>query len=142
MKYLQWNVFVGDFNSSSIETINVFQHSRFFTDLCAEAKKYRSRLRKNVPCVKIYDHGEMVDVTPTEAFLDAVHRDLMYYFWSKCEWEVVITSWPQGRGELKIDAYSQINMNWDLFSRYVLDNIKLCIPSKNPRNFTGDKKNG
>ena len=74
----------------------------------------------------------------------------MYYYWAKCEWEVVITSWPphinmdeldrinkQRKSEFakydrepyclcintdvrkKIDVYSQVMLNFDIFVDYV-----------------------
>ena len=95
---LEWNVYVSDFNSKKIETHNVFEHGRFWDDCCKNWKKNKA---------------------DKEAFAEQLRRDLMYYYWSKCEWEVVVQSWPSGRGEMKIDVYDQIMLNWDKFVDYV-----------------------
>ena len=75
----------------------------------------------------------------------------MYAFWSKSEYEVIITSWPPhiekeeferlakediryrtwvnlSIGE-KIDIYNQVMINWEAFKLYLLTNRKL-IPKK------------
>lgn len=61
----------------------------------------------------------------------------MYYFWSKCEWEVLLTSWVHGgrddAPELKIDVYYQLKMNWDHFVDYVWQ----FAPKKRPRTKEG-----
>ena len=58
-----------------------------------------------------------------EGFERAARRSLMYYFWSKCEWEIIIDHWPHDdrKRELKTDVYKQINLNWDRFIEYVWD---------------------
>ena len=46
----------------------------------------------------------------------------MYHFWSKCEWEIIITDWPtSGKVEEKIDAFDQVMLNWPIFCAYILD---------------------
>ena len=98
---LEWNVYVSNFNDKRIETHNVFENHRFMTDLRKAARKYRDRER--------------------DLFEEQMRRDLMYYYWSKCEWEIVISHWPQradARDE-KVDVYDQVMMNWDRFRDYV-----------------------
>ena len=45
----------------------------------------------------------------------------MYYFWCKSEYEVVIAPWGGsiGANEVKIDIYTQVMNNWDVFLDYV-----------------------
>lgn len=93
-----WSVYVGDFNGKRIETDNIFDHCAFDADCRKNYKKNKEN---------------------KEAFLEQLRRDLMYYFWSKCEWEVVIQSWPAGHGEKKIDVYDQVMLNWNIFCDYV-----------------------
>lgn len=69
---MEWNVFYHDFNGNGIKTYNVFYHSGFKNDV----EKY------------LKEHDEK------EVFEEKVRRSLMYYFWSKAEWEVIVTSWP------------------------------------------------
>lgn len=125
---MEWNVFYHDLNGNGIKTYNVFYHSGFKNDV----EKY----------LKEYDEKEV--------FEEKVKRSLMYYFWSKAEWEVIVTSWPPyidmkeldrinnerkktveeynrepyrlyvnlDMGE-KIDVYSQVMNNWQIFIDYI-----------------------
>lgn len=134
---LTWIVFIEDINTRKIEHYNVFDHGRFMKDL-VDIKK---RIGK--------DEGFFPQ------FAAEVKSSLMYYFWSKCEWEVVITSWPPyvngkeidrladektnclidyGRfvrtyvnleAAEKIDVFDQVMMNWDQFIDYLWRNRHL-----------------
>lgn len=113
---LEWNVFVGDFNSGEIVTDNIFDHGYFFEDC---QKNYRKNRKDKA------------------AFLDQLESDLMYYFWSKAEWEIVIDHWvgPKDAKKLKVDAYDQIKMNWSRFCEYVWEyKGELRIPSVRKKN--------
>jgi hypothetical protein len=70
MKKPVWNVYIYDQNAQKIVPYNVFDHSGFVKDL------------KELKETKIKD------------FEEQLARIAMYHFWSKCEMEVVITSWP------------------------------------------------
>ena len=69
-KNLVWNVFRYDVNAHKIETYNVFNHGSFYTYVLK------------------------IDRKDKVTFAEQLKREAMYYFWSKCEMEVVITSWP------------------------------------------------
>lgn len=100
---LKWNVYNESFGFGGIKPFNVFDHSGFL-DGCKKAAK---------KC------GE-----DKAAFAEMVKRELMYYFWSKCEYEIVLTSWPPREDhEKKIDVYSQVMLNFDLFIDYLWGNI-------------------
>lgn len=119
MKELTWNVYRHDINSNEIEVFNVFDHWRFKEDL--------EKLLKTKPTYnKLSEH---------------LRKSAMYYFWSKCEYEVVVTSFPPRIDEneikrlrsdsfpygthvkletgSKIDVYNQLELNWDQFVGYV-----------------------
>ena len=53
-----------------------------------------------------------------------LRSEVMYYFWSKCEWEVLISPWTgdSGNEERKVDVCWQIMNNWDVFVDYVWAN--------------------
>ena len=101
---LTWNVYIGDFNGRKIEVYNIFDHGSFYND-CLKNK------RKN---------GKDRDV-----FFEEMRKDLMYYFWSKCEWEIILQHWPSRPDfrDLKIDVYDQVRLNWDAFTDYVWTHI-------------------
>jgi hypothetical protein len=122
---LEWNVFREDFNQREIVVYNIFQHAAFYDAVKQIAKKRPDK----------------------ETFANKVRIELSYYFWSKSEHEVIVTSWPAyiDRAELcrlkdtyeatkdqptpykinispvvgeKIDIYTQVIMNWDQFIDY------------------------
>lgn len=106
---LEWNVWVGDFNSRKIKQYNIFRHGGFYEDCQRAYKKY--------------GHGKTED---REAFLEQVRRGMMFCYWSKCEWEVIINHWPPHSDEeaIKVDVYDQVTMNWDRFADYIWENRK------------------
>ena len=97
---MHWNVIVEDFNGRKITTYDIFNHGRFAEDVRKSYKKYRN------------DH---------DSFCENVRKSLAYYFWSKCEWEVIVSAWPLSDriSDKKLDVYEQVMMNWDVFIEYV-----------------------
>ena len=125
---MKWNVYVENINSNEIKVFNIFDHCGFREDVEKYFKKYKNK----------------------EEFAEHLKRSLAYYFWSKCEWEVVITSlmpyitieelnrlnserektlkeynrepyslYVNPSVAEKIDVYSQVMNNWDIFLDYV-----------------------
>ena len=109
---LEWNVYVENFNGRKIEVHNVFNHCGLMEDLAKDMKKVH--VREDRPEEKKW-------------FLERLRRHLMYYYWSKCEWEIIITSWPpvkEGFKDEKVDVYDQLLLNWPAFAEYVWNNRK------------------
>ena len=135
---LMWNVYVGDLNSQKIETYNIFTHGRFYEKLCKLAKDLRRQLKNGEKTVTVdmWEHGKGLytkEVPVKDYFLNEVRSELMYYFWSKCEWEVMITDWPSNKAEYKTDVYYQVRLNWGAFCNYLMDNLANIIPSNQPK---------
>lgn len=110
MKYeLKWNVFYHDINKNKITTLNIFNHWKFAEDVQKSLKKFKDK----------------------DEFAEELRRDLFYYFGSKCEYEVVVKPWVGGRGheDIKVDIYTQVRNNWDVFVDYVW-NSKIHRPRK------------
>lgn len=99
---LEWNVYIDDINKRKIIIFNVFKHYSFCEDLKEIIKKYKT----------------------IEDFSTELKRICMYYFWSKCEYEIILTCFPKWDKfkEEKIDVYSQLNLNWDKFVNYIWEN--------------------
>jgi hypothetical protein len=61
--------------------------------------------------------------TPDELIEIELRRKCMYYFWSKCEYEVIVTGWPDTNTERKIDIYDQLDANWETFKNMAFEVI-------------------
>ena len=96
---LEWNVFYYSINSQKIIEFNIFEHSGFLKDV--------------EKCFKQCENKE--------DFAKEIKSSLMYYFWAKSEYEIIISAWCGGNGEeaVKIDIYHQVMMNWDKFIDYL-----------------------
>jgi hypothetical protein len=59
-----------------------------------------------------------------EAYEQILDRECMYYYWSKCEWEVIVSEWPPRDGsDKKIDVYYQLKANWEQFKNIVIEDL-------------------
>jgi hypothetical protein len=101
---MEWNVFYHDVNRQKIITFNIFDHYSFNKDVQRNLKQIKSK----------------------DEFAEQLRRDLFYYFGSKAEYEVIIAPWCGGRGneDIKVDIYTQVGNNWDVFVNYVWDSKK------------------
>ena len=102
---MEWNVYIGDFNTREIRVHNVFDHWGFREDAAKLARK-RSLTK--------------------EEFAVGLKHILMYYYWSKCEWEIVLQHWPPNERfrDEKIDVYDQVRINSDKFIDYCWEHRK------------------
>ena len=104
---LKWYVYLENVNSRSIVTYNVFKHFNFYQDVKEEIKRIENK----------------------QDFSERIKRIARYYFWSKCEYEILITSWIATNNfkDKKIDVYDQLELNWDRFIDYIWENKKDLI---------------
>lgn len=100
---LSWNVYLEDVNACRITTYNIFSHGGFLRG-CREALEAFPNDR--------------------EQFGNEVKHALLYFFWSKCEYEVVISGWPPSERteSKKIDVYAQVCLNYEAFLNYLWNN--------------------
>lgn len=96
---LEWNVYRENFNKKQIEVFNIFHHESFAID-CELASK---------------------ECMTKEEFKKRVKNSLMYYFWSKCEYEIILSDWPPSKcfNEEKVSVYDQVMINFDRFIDYL-----------------------
>lgn len=96
---LVWNVIYHDLNAQKILPYNIFRHQGFLKDVQELLKKCEDKT----------------------VFASGLHRSLMYYFWCKSEWEIIIGPWAGNKTteEIKVDVCWQIMNNWDHFVDYV-----------------------
>ena len=104
---MEWYVFYHDMSKREITTFNIFHHYNFNKDVIRDLKQVKNK----------------------DEFAKKLKSNLQYYFWCKSEFEVLISPWCGGMGteDVKIDIYTQVMNNWDVFLDY-------CWNSKNRRN--------
>ena len=96
-KGLCWNVYVCDPNGR-INLHNVFDHFRFMESL-------------------IKNYSENKD--DPKKFYKELREDLVYFYWCKFEWEILIDGLSKYSRQEKIGVYSQVTANWSQFCEYV-----------------------
>ena len=98
MNNLEWFVWQYDINSKEIKTWNIFNHARFNDGIQRALVDYRDNKTD---------------------FTEALKSNLIYCFWCKSEYEILLSPWV-GTGQIrKIDIYQQVMLNWEAFVEYV-----------------------
>ena len=100
---IKWNVYYYNINLKKMKVFNIFEHYGFREDIINATKQYDNK----------------------EEFLKYLKSSLMYYFWWKAEFEILLSPWLSSVDDdecLKIDIYDQVVNNWHIFSEYVWDN--------------------
>lgn len=122
-----WNVYRNNFNTKKIEVFNIFDHISFLESVKKILKQTQNK----------------------KEFSENIREELLYYFWSKYEYEVIITSFPVYINQkelnkinsdnnsnsnnktkisiepdvgIKVDIYSQVMNNFDIFVDYIWNN--------------------
>ena len=96
-KFMEWYVYKCDINRNIVTQWNIFNHKNFY-DGCL--KLIKNNLSK-------------------KDFNERLKQEIMYYFWGKCQYELIISPWVGKAHDIKISVFDQINMNFVKFSNYV-----------------------
>lgn len=102
---VSWKVIIIRGSQDIIKFYNVFHHADFIYDVCRALTERISR----------------------EQISEKIMRSAQYYFWSKGEWEIIVSNWPRQDVEEKIDVFDQLEANWDNFIDYIIKNRKPLI---------------
>ena len=94
-KVISW-----DFNHDDIEYYDIMP---FLID------SYK-KIKKNKP--KTFDEIK-----------EFIINESRYRFWSRCEYEVIITGWPKQNREVKIDIFDQIMNNIDVITTHFMSHF-------------------
>ena len=54
----------------------------------------------------------------------------MYMFWSRCQYEIIVTGWAQQKNEAKVDGWRQINMNLDVRVKILMEEFESAKKGK------------
>ena len=57
-------------------------------------------------------------------FKEFIEHKAMWMFWSRCEYEIILSDWPPSGVEEKWDIYRQIMMNIDIITEVLMENVK------------------
>ena len=100
---LKWFVFVEDINKKRIRVYNIFEHKDFMEDCNDAWENYKNK------------HHDFL------RYQENIDSILMYYFWCKCEWEIILSNFPPSDSfqKKKIDVYQQVKINWKKFMDYL-----------------------
>jgi hypothetical protein len=84
--------------------------------------------RNEITFFNIFDHSDFAASVATilgtvenkEELTDNIIPELQYCFWSRCEYEVIVSPWPlRDKPKEKIDVYKQVMTNIDAFIDYI-----------------------
>ena len=96
-----FNVICFNVNSNKMEEYNIIPHLKN----CYNSKKKSERPKT------------------FEEFKSFIISESMYQWWARCEYEIIISSWPTCNCEEKWDIYQQIMINIDLITRILMEEI-------------------
>ena len=108
----KWNVWIWNFNNDILEQYDVVPM------LLRELKSLR---KEDFPMNKRSMDKEL----KTWA---------QYYFWSRCEYEMIVQDFHKKDNEEKVDVYDQLMLNWDTFSDAFWKNVWKPIVDKKMKN--------
>lgn len=98
---LEWNVFIYGINKRQMKVFNIFNHISYKQEI-----------------IELLNRSD--DYT-LEEFREKVKLLTMYYYWCKCEWEILIASLigDFNKESVKIDVYKQLEINWNHYIKYL-----------------------
>lgn len=108
---LKWYAFRYDSNERKIKFINV---------LYGMKEEITKKVKKGAK-----DKWKLV--TDYKSFKDYIKGELMYYYWSKSENEVVISDLHNKDTEEKHDIWWQLEPNLDRICEYIISELELDI---------------
>jgi hypothetical protein len=97
----KFNVINFNFNSRKMESFDVIP---YLVDCCEEKD----------PKPKTF-----------EEYKEVIKGESFYRFWSRCEYEIILTDWPNQKISEKWDVHKQIMMNLDIITEIVMEEVKI-----------------
>ncbi len=107
--HIPFNVINFEFNSKKFETYDVMPYL--------------------VNCYK----NEKKDKRPVtfDEFKKFVEGNSMYMYWARCEYELILSDWPNQKTHKKIDIHWQIMNNIDTVTKILMENVTSNKTKKN-----------
>lgn len=94
----KFNVLVWDINGNKLIPYDVLPYFR---------NRYRELAKSKRPKTK----------EQWESFITSTGVSM---YWSRCEWEILVSPWPTNEGRVKIDVWAQIKNNFDLIVKLLM----------------------
>ena len=76
-----------------------------------------------IPYLKKCYYEETNKPKTLEEFKDFVKNQSMYQWWSRCEYEIILESWPNTNVNEKWDVHRQVMMNIDIITSMLMNNV-------------------
>ena len=79
--------------------------------------------------MRSYDEVKRRKDKPTtfDEFKEFVRDKSLYMYWSRCQYEIILSDWPPSGKEKKIDVHWQLMNNWDLVTEVLMRNVGVEI---------------
>lgn len=106
----QFNVIFYDFNKNKMIPYDVMP---YLVDCYEKAKKGKKP-------------------TTREEFRKFIDRESAYMYWARCEYEIILSDWPNQSTEEKWDIYRQIMMNIDIITDLLMESV--CKETSSKKN--------
>lgn len=106
-----FNVLRWDFNGDRLVHYDVLPYLR----RCLEARKKRSKTKRYQKYAEKDPKIKRALGMPGtwEELKEVVKVESQYQFWGRSEYEMILTGWPPGKNDYKLDVHEQIMMNID-----------------------------
>ena len=98
----QFNVINFEFNSKKFKAYDVMPYLIRCYD----------NVKRKKDCPKTFDE-----------FKKFVKDKSMYMYWARCEYEIILSDWPNQKTHKKIDVYWQIMNNIDVVTEILMENV-------------------
>lgn len=98
----KYNVLIWDINSNKVQQYDVLPYFR---------NCWKEKYNKE-DCKKIKETKQ--NKKRKELLKEWVHRKSLYMFWSRCQWEFLISSWPYGSKQFYDDIKEFLSSDYNL----------------------------
>ena len=75
--------------------------------------------------IRCYDNAKRKKDCPKtfDEFKKFVKDKSMYMYWARCEYEIILSDWPNQKTYKKIDVYWQVMNNIDVVTEILMENV-------------------
>lgn len=111
---IEYKVITWNFNTDRIEHYDIMP---YLYRRLEEKRKKRQIALKDLTLERLKE------------FIDIESR---YQFWARCQYEVILSSWPlkENGHKYKMDVYEQIHMNLDNIAKLMYDDLQKGKPAR------------